>query len=95
MAKKLSTSDLIQNIAEETGQTQDAVKTILSALTEQVLKAAENGQDVALHGLGTFKRTERAARKGRNPSTGEELQIAASSSITLKAAQAAKDRLNA
>ena len=92
---KLNYSDLIRAIAEETGQSQEAVKATLSALTEQIIKAAEAGSDTTIPGLGVFKRSERAARKGRNPSTGMEIEIAASSSLSFKPAKAAKDRLNA
>nr|WP_279324167.1 HU family DNA-binding protein [Acinetobacter sp. NIPH1876] len=53
-----------------------------------------NGGQVALTGFGTFKVTERAARTGRNPKTGEALQIAASKVPTFKAGKGLKDAVN-
>lgn len=92
---KLNYSDLIRAIAEETGQSQEAVKATLSALTNAVVKAAQNGQEVPLPKFGTFRRSDRAARPGRNPATGETIQIEASSNLAFKAAPAVKDVMNA
>ena len=79
MATKMTKAELVRAIAEDTGQ---------------IIQAATNGVDVTLAGLGTFKRKENSARKGRNPATGEAIDIAASSSLGFKQAQAAKDQLN-
>ncbi len=92
---KLTKAELIRAIAEETGQSQEAVDKTITALVGQITKAAVANQEVTLLGLGTFKRSERAARKGRNPSTGESIQIAAASSLTFKQAKAVKEQLNA
>ncbi len=91
---KLTKAELIRAIAEEAGQSQDAVEKTLAALTNKVVQSVKNGDDVTLSGLGTFKRRENAARKGRNPATGESIDIAASSSLGFKQAQAVKDELN-
>jgi DNA-binding protein HU-beta len=92
---KLTKAELIRAIAEETGQSQDAVDKTVAALTHRLVETVKGGNDVALPGLGTFKRRENAARKGRNPATGESIDIAASSSMAFKQAQAVKDELNA
>ncbi|MCD9148941.1 HU family DNA-binding protein [Pseudophaeobacter flagellatus] len=92
---KLTKAELIRAVAEETGQSQDAVDKTIAALAQQIIKAVKNGDDVTLPGLGTFKRRENAARKGRNPATGEAMDIAASSSLGFKQSQAVKDELNA
>lgn len=94
MATKMTKAELIRAIADETGQSQDAVDKTIAALTGQIIQAATNGVDVTLAGFGTFKRKESSARKGRNPATGETIDIAASSSLGFKQAQAAKDALN-
>jgi len=91
---KLTKAELIRAIAEETGQSQEVVDKTLAALTHKIIKTVKNGDDVTLSGLGTFKRRENAARKGRNPATGESIDIAASSSLGFKQAQAVKDELN-
>ena len=59
-----------------------------------MIETLTNGGEVALIGFGTFKVTDRAARTGRNPKTGEELQIAASKVPTFKAGKAFKEALN-
>jgi nucleoid DNA-binding protein len=94
MSKKITKQDLIRNIAEELGQTQEATAATVDAFLNQITQAIEDSNEVALHGFGGFKRSERAARLGRNPATGEPVQIAAASSLTFKQAKAVKDRLN-
>ena len=54
----------------------------------------QQGDRVSLSGFGTFERRERAARTGRNPQTGEELQVAASKAPAFKPAKAFKDAVN-
>ncbi|WP_216598394.1 HU family DNA-binding protein [Phaeobacter sp. 11ANDIMAR09] len=92
---KLTKAELIRAVAEETGQSQDAIEKTLAALTNKIIQTVKNGNDVTLSGFGTFKRKENSARKGRNPATGEAIDIAASSSLSFKQAQAVKDELNA
>ena len=94
MSKKITKQDLTRSIAEITGQTQEATAATIDALLEQITQATEDSKEVTLHGFGIFKRSERAARAGRNPATGESIQIAAASSLTFKQAKAVKDRLN-
>ena len=67
------------------------INDILSAITD----AAAKGDEIALNGFGKFKVKTSAARQGRNPSTGETIQIAESKRLTFSAAKAVKDRLNA
>jgi len=62
----------------------------MSAVTSELA----NGNDVALVGFGTFNVSARAARKGRNPQTGAEIQIAASNAPGFKAGKALKDACN-
>ena len=94
MSKKITKQDLIRSIAEELGQTQEAVGATIDALIGQITSAAMASQEVSLHGFGTFKRSERAARAGRNPATGVSMRIEASSSLGFKPAKAVKERLN-
>ena len=67
-----------------------AVKAVLDAVTE----ALADGEKVALVGFGTFEVSERAAREGRNPQTGEAMTIAASKTPKFKAGKALKDSIN-
>lgn len=87
-------ADFVASVAEKTGMSkkdsEEALKAVLDTLQEQV----GAGKRVNLPGFGTFTLRERAARKGRNPRTGEDLQIAASKSPGFSAAKAWKDAIN-
>ncbi len=71
----MNKSELVDALAAHTGQSKVAVKAVLEALTDEVVKTLKNGDDVALIGFGTFKATKRAARIGRNPATGATINI--------------------
>ena len=66
----------------------------LKAFTEVVEEELKKGEKIQLVGFGTFEVSERAAREGRNPQTGETMQIAASKSPKFKAGKALKDAIN-
>ena len=87
-------TDFIASVAEKTGlskkESEEALKAVLDTLQEQV----GAGKRVNLPGFGTFTLRERAARKGRNPRTGEDLTIAASKSPGFSPAKAWKDAVN-
>ena len=70
-----------------------AEKTELS-FTDVVAEELKKGEKIQLVGFGTFEVSERAAREGRNPQTGEAMKIAASKSPKFKAGKALKDALN-
>jgi len=61
---------------------------------EAITNGLKQGEDVAIAGFGTFEVRERAARTGRNPRTGEEIQIAATKNPAFKAGKALKDGVN-
>lgn len=87
-------ADFVASVSEKTGlnkrEAEESLKAVLDTLQEQV----GAGKRVNLPGFGTFTLRERAARKGRNPRTGEELDIAASKNPGFTAAKAWKDTLN-
>ena len=87
----MTKSELIKQIAERAGLTQAQATTALQAFETSVIDELTNGGEVALIGFGTFKVTDRAARTGRNPQTGAEIQIAASKAPTFKAGKALKE----
>ena len=68
----------------------DATKAV-DAVFESILEALKNGDKVQLIGFGNFEVRERAARKGRNPQTGEEIEISASKVPAFKPGKALKD----
>ena len=90
----MNKSELIKNIAEQAGLTQAQATTALQAFETAVIDTLANGSEVTLIGFGSFKITERAARTGRNPKTGEPIQISASKVPTFKAGKALKDAVN-
>jgi DNA-binding protein HU-beta len=73
----MNKTDLINAMAEGADISKAAAGKALEAAIEAITKAVASGDNVALIGFGTFKATERAAREGKNPKTGEVLQIAA------------------
>ncbi len=71
----MNKTELIQKIAAKTGMSRAKSQKALNALTESVSEELSRGGKVGLVGFGTFSVVQRAARKGRNPRTGEEILI--------------------
>ena len=90
----MSKSDLISHVADKTGlskkQASDAFDATMESI-EQSIADAKPGDSVRVPGLGTVVVRERAARVGRNPQTGESINIPASRSVGFKAAKSLKD----
>ena len=91
----MNKTEMIKAIAGKTGFTQKDVAAVVDAMVDAVVETVASGEDVKIAGFGTFSVTERAARTGRNPQTGETIQIAASKSPKFKVAKAFKDAVNA
>ncbi|MDA3509450.1 HU family DNA-binding protein [Acinetobacter junii] len=89
----MNKSELINHIAASAGISKTQATAALQAVETGVIDSLANGGEVTLVGFGSFKVTDRAARTGRNPKTGEEIQIAASKVPTFKAGKAFKDAL--
>ncbi|HLU64245.1 MAG TPA: HU family DNA-binding protein [Protaetiibacter sp.] len=85
MADTLNKSDLVAAIAAETGESQAAVGKVVDAFFSVVAEQVGNGTKVSIPGWLSFEKTHRAARAGRNPATGETIQIAASNGVSVKA----------
>ncbi len=86
--------DLINAVAEETGMAKIAATQAVDAVFKAMESALKNKQEVRLTGFGSFVVSERKATTGRNPRTGEELQIPASASVRFKPAKGLKDAVN-
>jgi DNA-binding protein HU-beta len=90
----MTKNDLADRVAASTGlagsQARQAVEAAIDAISDELAA----GGEVALAGFGKFSVSQRAARQGRNPSTGETIQIAASKAAKFSAASALKKRLN-
>ena len=87
-------SQLIDQIAADADISKAAAGRALDSFIEAVSGALKDGDSVALVGFGTFSVRERAARSGRNPQTGETIQIAAATIPAFKAGKALKDAVN-
>ena len=81
-------------MAEQTGLAASQARQALEAVIEAVSDELAAGGEVALAGFGKFSVSHRAARQGRNPATGETIDIAASKAAKFSAASALKNRLN-
>ncbi|AOA00007.1 MULTISPECIES: HU family DNA-binding protein [Carnobacterium] len=84
-------AELIESVATSTGLTKKDATAAVDAVFETIQSTLSAGEKVQLIGFGNFEVRERAARKGRNPQTGEEIQIAASKVPAFKPGKALKD----
>lgn len=90
----MNKSELIDAIAAAADISKASAARALDAVIDSVTDTLKNGDKVSLVGFGTFEVKERAARVGRNPKTGEEINIAASRVPSFKAGKALKDAVN-
>ncbi len=90
----MNKAELIAAIAAKTGATQKSAEEAVNAFIEVVTEALKKGDKVQLVGFGSFEVIKRAARKGRNPQTKEEIKIPASKAPKFKAGKALKDIVN-
>lgn len=90
MSKKV----IVEAVAREAGMTQAAADKVVTAVLDAIGAELAKGEKVSFPGFGTFEVRERAARTGRNPQTGAEIQIAASKAPAFKAGSKLKDRVS-
>ncbi len=89
----LSRADVVGEVAAETQMPNAQVDHVIRAFESSLKRALGSGGEVRMVGLGTFKVSQRAARMGRNPKTGEPLQIAASKNVRFSAGKAFKEAI--
>ena len=90
----MTKAELIAAVADRTGLTKAAAEKAVVAVTESITETLVSGESVNLVGFGAFKPAHRGARKGRNPKTGEPMQIAASNSVRFSVGAALKKAVN-
>ena len=90
----MNKSDLVAAMAAKTGDTKKSAEETLNAFVDVVTEALVKGEKVQLVGFGSFEVRKRAARKGRNPQTKEEIKIPASKAPVFKAGKALKEKVN-
>ena len=91
----MNKQELIDAVAAATGESKAATGQTIDAIVEAVTKAVVGGDTVQLVGFGSFSTGARAARVGRNPSTGAEIQIASAKTVKFTAGKAFKEAVNA
>ena len=87
----MNKTELVNAIAAKTGLSKKDSDAALAATVEAITEALKAGDKIALVGFGTFEVRERAARTGKNPATGETIEIAACKAPAFKAGKALKD----
>jgi DNA-binding protein HU-beta len=90
----MNKAELVEAIAKKTGGTKAAAEGTLDAFMDTVTGTLTKGESVALIGFGTFTVSKRAARRGRNPSTGAEIRIPASKVAKFSAGAKLKKSVN-
>ena len=89
----MNTADLIDQVAVKAGIAKSAAKEAIEAMLTGIVEAAKQGDAVNLAGFGKFKVKESRARQGRNPATGETIEIAASRKLGFAPAKQVKEAL--
>ena len=90
----MNKAELVAAIAAKTGETKKAAELAVNAFVQVVTETLKKGDKVQLVGFGSFEVRKRAARKGRNPQTKQEIKIPASKAPVFKAGKALKNTVN-
>ncbi len=90
----MNKSDLVAAVSEDAGISKTDAAAVVDGVFDAITGALKSGDTVQLVGFGSFGVSDRTAREGRNPSTGETIQIAASKQPKFKAGKALKDAVN-
>ena len=90
----MNKQDLINSIAKSTELPKSKVNEVLDNLLGNIKSSVKKGQSVQLVGFGTWKKSKRKARIGRNPLTGESIKISARNTVRFSAGKAFKEALN-
>ena len=90
----MNNAELAEILVTEHGLTKADARKALDAVLGAIVTTASKGEEVSLTGFGKFKIKDSPAREGRNPATGDTIQIAASKKLTFVPAKAVKDVLN-
>lgn len=90
----MNKNEFVDCVASDCDMSKADAGRAVDAVLDNITKALKSGKSVTFVGFGTFDVRDRAARTGRNPRTGEELQIAAAKNPAFKAGKALKDAVN-
>ncbi len=89
----MTKSETLQTLAEKTGKSKKEVSEMLEAIVELAYNETKKSGEFTLPGLGKLQKKKREARAGRNPATGETIQIPAKTVVKFRLAKAAKDAI--
>ena len=90
----MNKNDLVAAVARDCDHSTSGAASVVDAIFDEITSALRSGDEVKIAGFGSFSVAKRAARAGRNPRTGETIQIAASQQPKFKAGKALKDAVN-
>ncbi|WP_025820775.1 HU family DNA-binding protein [Shewanella marina] len=90
----MNKSELVAQMATKSGLTKAESARALQSFEQTIAEAMKDGQKVSIIGFGSFETSQRAARTGRNPQTGKEIQIPAATVPKFKAGKQLKDCVN-
>jgi DNA-binding protein HU-beta len=90
----MTKADLIDSLATRIEQSRQKAEEIVNGLFDDIVAALKNGDKVNISGFGTFSVSQRKGRTGRNPKTGETIEIAPSRAAKFKAGKTLKDSLS-
>ena len=90
----MNKANLIEKVQEENDFTKAQAERIVNTVFDSIVNAVKKGDSVSVAGFGVFEAKKRASRMGRNPATGETIQIKASTSPKFRPAKAFKEAVN-
>jgi len=90
----INSADIVREIAQRTSVSQSLAKDIVGIVFDTIAGGLTQGREVRIHGFGSFRVTKRAASLGRNPRTGEPLQLPAKRPAKLRVAKALQEAMN-
>ena len=90
----MNKAELIEAISKDTSLSKKDVDAVIKSFISTVTSTLSNKESVQLIGFGTFDTSERESRTGRNPATGEAIEIAASTVVKFKAGSGLKEKVN-
>ena len=90
----LTKAQMVESAQNQTGFQKTRSSEIVETLLEIIKSTLESGEDVLISGFGKFSVNEKKARRGRNPSTGEDMMLAPRKVVTFKCSGKLKDRVN-
>ena len=90
----INLTDIVKAVAEDQSLSQTAAKSTIDSFIETIIAMSKEGKKISIYGFGNFEVKERAARVGKNPRTGEEIQVSACKVVKFKPAKNFKDEIN-